>query len=31
VNKGGFLKFVDNCDVLTMEGEIVVDRIIENL
>jgi hypothetical protein len=31
-NKGGYLKFLDNCAVLTIEeGEIEVVEIIENL
>jgi hypothetical protein len=31
-NRGGYLKFLDNCAVLTIEeGEIEVSEIIENL
>jgi hypothetical protein len=30
-SKGGYLKFLDNCAVLTIEGEIEVAKIIENL
>jgi hypothetical protein len=29
---GGYLKFIDNCDVLTVvEGEIETEEIVENL
>jgi hypothetical protein len=32
VNRGGYLKFLDNCAVLTVEeGEIESEEIIENL
>jgi hypothetical protein len=31
-NRMGYLKFVDNCDVLTIEeGEINLEEIVENM
>jgi hypothetical protein len=31
VQRSGFLKFIDNCGVLSIEGEIGFDEIVDNL